>query len=200
MNFPVYYGLDLAASLLLALAATCRASVYGMHFTGAVSLGLLAGLSSPVLRDILLGFGSVAPLHDPLYATTALLGGLGGRALAHWRAPSVFRGSEALSLGLATALGASHALVLGFGPVGCILLGLGAGTVGGVVRDVCLGDTPQAFEREFYVTAAAMGAMLVLALNHLALPSTFQVLAAAWSVWLLRMLGYRREQGRGDIS
>lgn len=200
MEFPAYYWVDVLTCSLIALAAACRAGVYGMHFTGAVSLGALAGLASPVLRDILLSFGSVAALHDGFYAGAAVAGAMLGKALSGVSAPGIFRWSEAASLGLATAMGASRAAVLGFTPVGCILLGLSAGLLGPLVRDVCLGDTPRAFEAEFYVTACAMGAMCVLAVDHVGLPSIIQVAAGAWVVMVLRMYGHHRERGRGQNS
>lgn len=200
MEFPAYYVLDLLACGGIALAASCRAGVYGMHLTGAVSLGALAALASPVLRDLLLSFSAVAALHDGVHAAVAVAGALLGKLLAGAPAPWVFRWSEAVSLGLATGMGASRALVLGFPPVGCILLGMVAGLVGPLVRDVCLGDTPRAFEAEFYVTACAMGAMLVLALGHLGLPPFIQVVVAAWTVTVLRLYGQHRERSRGQIS
>lgn len=200
MEFPAYYALDVLTCGSIAVAAACRAGVYGMHLTGAVSLGTLAGLVSPVLRDLLLSFGAVAALHDGVYAAVAVAGALLGKLLAGASAPGVFRWSEAVSLGLATGMGASNAMVLGFPPVGCILLGLVAGLVGPLVRDMCLGDTPRAFEAEFYVTACAMGAMMVLALGHFGLPPFLQVVAAAWTVTVLRLYGQYRERCRGQIS
>ena len=197
MEFPVYYATDVLTCGLIALAASFRAGVYGMHFTGAVSLGALAGLASPLLRDVLLGFGSVAALHDGAYAAAALSGGMAGKLLVGVSGAGLFRWCEALSLGLATAMGASRAVVLGFPPVGCVLLGLCAGLSGPVLRDLCLGDTPRAFEAEFYVTACAMGAMLVLAMAHFALPPFLQVVAGAWGITVLRIYGHHREQGRG---
>lgn len=201
MEFPAYYALDVLACAVIALAAACRAGVYGMHLTGAVSLGALAGLASPVLRDVLLSFGTVAALHDGVYAAAAVVGALLGKLLAGASAGAgasgVFRWSEAVALGLATGMGASRAVVLGFSPVGCILIGLSAGLVGPVLRDVCLGDTPRAFEAEFYVTACAMGAMVVLALAHVAMPPFLQVAGAAWVIMVLRLYGHHRERVRG---
>lgn len=200
MYFPVYYALDIAASGFLAMAAASRGRSGGMPFTGAVALGCLAGLSSPLLRDVLLGFGAPAPLHDGGYAACALAGALAGWCLAAWRGLDAFFWSDAVSLGLASAMGASRAAVLGLGPVGCLVLGMCAGSMGGVVRDVCLGDTPYTLTAEFHVTAGAMGCMLATGLAHMFFPGTVQVLAGGLFVVVLRVWGRRSAAAKGYVD
>lgn len=192
------YSLDILAAGMLALAAAVRGTRYGMHFTGAVVLGCLAGMASPVARDMLLGFGVVTPLEDGAYTAAVLAGALAGRFAALCKGEGVFFLSDAAGMGLAAAVGAERGAFLGLEPLGCILLGLCAGTVGGLLRDVCLGDIPRALEAEFYVTAAAVGCMFTLALGHLGMTDTIQIIGGTVLVVALRSVGRALALKRGD--
>lgn len=200
MSYSLFSLLDWGAVVLLAFAAAFRAARYGHHFTGSVSLGCLAGLVSPTARDLLLDYGHLVVLTDGGYLAAALAGSLLGRGLAHFakQGRPFFPWAESASLGLATAVGAAKASVLGLGVVGCILVGTAAGTVSGGLRDICLGETPLALEADFYVTACAMTAMLLVGLRVTVLPLETQVIIAACLGLGLRLYGHRRRQLRGD--
>lgn len=193
----VYSALDYTATALLALAASCRATQYGSPLAGAVTLGCAAGLVSPLMRDALLGMGRMPALHDVCYVAAAFLGALAGRALAHWSATKVFMAADALSLGLATAMGAAMGVLYGLPPAGAVVLGVLAGTAASVLRDVCLGDTPFVLDAEFYALASAIGAMLVMALAHVRVDSAYQVAACTACVLVLRWIGHKRASAHG---
>lgn len=206
--------LDLIATALLALAASCRATQYGASLTGAVTLACAVGLVSPLLRDSLLNMGRVTVLHEVLYVVLALAGALIGRLLAlewsgwlantqmawrtGWLAGKVFFWADTLSIALATAMGASLGTLYGLPPVGSVLLGIIAGTAGSILRDVCLGDTPHILEAEYYATSTAIGGMLLVALAHVRANNVQQTVACATCVFVLRWLGHRREQKRAE--
>lgn len=156
---------DAAVSAMLAACAVYRARQYGHHFTGAMLLGCLAGMVSPVVRDVLLGLPAVLTLESAALPA-ALLGGLCGMAGSRWnvREWPLFRWSDTWSLAAATAFGGAKALLCGGEPLTVLLIGTAAGTVGGLARDVALGDTATAIEQEFYVTAAVLGLIVQIAL------------------------------------
>lgn len=203
MHFSLYHVLDPASVMFLAMAASCRGTSGGMHLTGTVALGCAAGLIGPTLRDMLIGFGGVAALHDGSYAGAALAGALAGRWAGSLRrfAAGAFFWSDALGLGLTAAMGAGRGMALGLPPVGGVLLGLTAGMAGGVMRDVCMGDAPQALDAEFYAAAAVVGCMAAAALAHLAPAAvSVHVLAGTFTVVGLRMAGRRRARLRGEAG
>lgn len=199
MIFSVFTMMDIGVCAVLGFAATYRGTRYGHHFTGSVLLGLVVGLVSPLMRDVLLAFGELVALTNGAYAGAALCGALAGRCAA-MKAPArwqLFVWAEALSLGWAVSVGAAKASVLGLGSVGCIIVAVLAATAGGGLRDLCLGDTPLALEMDFYVTAAAIGAMLVLAMRVTVLPLEAGVALAALSTMLLCIMGNERRLKRG---
>lgn len=128
-------------------------------------LGCLAGVAAPLLRDCLLGFGSL-PLNRGEYLAAAVLGAVAGALIGGFssRAWRVFYWLDSLGLALAACVGASRGLSFGLDLGGCLLLGVLTGLTGGLVRDMALGDVARAVEESLYATAAALGAMLTLAL------------------------------------
>ncbi|MEG2173761.1 MAG: TRIC cation channel family protein [Desulfovibrionaceae bacterium] len=199
MQYSIFSMMDIGVCAVLGFAAAYRATRYGHHFTGALVLGVVVALVSPLLRDILLAFGDLVALSHGAYAAAALCGAWVGR-LAATRAPArwqLFVWAEALSLGWAVAVGAAKAAVLGLGPVGCIIVAVLTAIVGGTLRDLCLGDTPLALEMDFYVTAAAIGAMVLLATRVTVLPLEAGVTLGALTATLLCVMGNERRLKRG---
>lgn len=199
-SYSLFTLMDIGTCAALGFAAAYRATRYGNHFTGAVLLGAFVALASPALRDVLLAFGDVVVLKDDMYAAAAVLGAVLGR-FASLKAPArwqLFVWAEALSLGWAAAIGAAKASVLGLGVLGCIIVGVLAATAGGGLRDLCLGDTPLALEMDFYVTAAAIGAMVVLAVRVTPLPLESGIALAAMTAMLLCLMGNERRLRQGN--
>ncbi|QCC85243.1 hypothetical protein DDIC_04985 [Desulfovibrio desulfuricans] len=156
--------LDLAASFVLAAAASCRARSTGAHFSGAAVLACLAGMAAPLARDGLLGFGAMT-LNQGEYLAACVCGGIIGIAVGQsGRAWQAFFWLDALGLALGTGVATIKGVMAGLGPTGSILLGVLGGLAGGLVRDLCLGDMARAVEEDMYATAAALGGMLALSL------------------------------------
>lgn len=201
MYFPVYYGLDVGGVALLAFAAGFKAQRQGLPMAGAVVLAALAGVCGVLLREVLLSFGTVAPLHDTWYAASACIGGtlgalcalVGLRGGSNPLLPVAFY-VDCWGMGLCAAMAASRSLVVGMPPVGCLLLGTLAGLLPGVLRDVCLGDVPQAFAQQFHAVAGVIAAMVALAVGLAGMDGSVQVLAAAFAAVFLRVLGARAER------
>ena len=194
---PLLYVLDLAASFMLAAAASCRARSGGAHFSGAAVLACLAGLAAPLLRESLLGHPVLALNRGDYLAISvvgSLLGMLAGRSRHSWRA---FYWLDSLGLSLTAAVAAVAGFFSGLGVTGCLILGVVSALAGGVVRDVALGDSARFVEEDLYATAAALGAMLTLTVLMYGGAAPWQsALAGCGLVLVLRGLRLRR----GDMG
>ena len=193
MQDPLLYVFDLAASFMLAAAASCRARNGGAHFSGAAVLACLAGLAAPLLRDALLGHPVLA-LNRGDYLAAAVAGAVAGTLAARlghaWRA---FYWLDSMGLGLAAGVGGVRGAVFGLGVVVCLVLGVLSALAGGLVRDVALGDTARLVEEDSYATAAALGVMLALvALLYGGMPLWMCALACCGLVLVLRALRLRK--------
>ena len=161
-NLPLFV-LDLAASFVLAAGASCRARSTGAHFSGAAVLACLAGMAAPLVRDGLLGFAAFT-LNQGEYLGACVCGGIAGILIGQGsRGWFSFYWLDALGLALGAGVGTVKGVIAGLGPTGCVLVGVLGGLVGGLTRDLCLGDMARAVEEDMYATAAALGGMLTLA-------------------------------------
>lgn len=183
-GFFFWFGsFDLAAAFLLAAAASCRARLFGGHVSGAAVLGCLCGLAGPLLRECLGGGSGAELLASGAFLGAVVAGALAGAGLAGLRrqGAGLFFWLDSLGLALAACLGAMRGLTLGLGAAGALVLGLLAGLVPGLLRDMALGDTARAVEESWYATAAALGGMLTIGLARLPWrPSGWAPSGAQW--------------------
>jgi uncharacterized membrane protein YeiH len=96
--------------------------------------------------------------------------------------------SDAVGLGVFTAVGAKAAIGLGYDEPFIILsMGLITGIGGGVVRDVFSREIPYVFRKEVYAVASILGAGS-LALVHDYVPVTFAMYSCLLITFLVRVL------------
>ena len=189
-NLPLFV-LDLAASFVLAAAASCRARSTGAHFSGAAVLACLAGMAAPLVRDALLGYAAFT-LNQGEYLAACVCGGIAGILIGQSsRGWLSFFWLDALGLALGAGMGTVKGVMAGLGPTGSILVGVLGGIVGGLARDLCLGDMARVVEEEMYATAAALGGMLTLALMLLTSLAQWQC-ALGGAVLVLTLRGMRK--------
>ena len=162
-NLPLFV-LDLAASFVLAAGASCRARSTGAHFSGAAVLACLAGMAAPLVRDGLLGYATIT-LNQGEYLAVCVCGGIVGILIGQSsRSWIAFYWLDALGLAMGAGIGTVKGVMAGLGPTGSILVGVLGGLVGGLTRDLCLGDMARAVEEDMYATAAALGGMLAMSI------------------------------------
>jgi len=208
MTWSAVLFLDYLSCALLGLAAAFRGGRHSLPFTGALILGMACALISPIARSIMIWISTqIVPRVDAFdergYVAASFAGACAGWLLQR-RMPEgapLFPVLEGASLALATALGTHVALTLGLtSPLGGVLIGCMAGTVGGVLRDVCLCERPALLEAEFYGSAAAVGAMAVTGLHVLYAGFWAQMTAGVFCVIALRLFGNRRSRRLGVFS
>jgi uncharacterized membrane protein YeiH len=128
---------------------------------GVLFLGGATALGGGVIRDVMLG--NLPPLGflDPGYFLVST-----GAGLATWlfyhridRLQKFILVSDAIGLGVFTAVGAGSALRHGYDePFIVISMGLITGIGGGVLRDVFVKEIPFVFRKEVYAIASILGA------------------------------------------
>ncbi len=76
-------------------------------------------------------------------------------------------------------VGISIALESGVGYFGSIFFGVITGTVGGMMRDVLIGDTPFVLKQEIYATACIAAGILFCLLDYVGLNIQLNMLLSA---------------------
>ena len=173
------YWIVLAAVAVNALTGVLDAGRKNMDLVGVVMVGTATALGGGTVRDVLLQ-RPVFWLNEQVYlvvavATTLII----FFAVRGLRLPSrLFLIPDAIGLALFTIVGTQIALQWQAPWLAASLLGVITGVVGGVVRDVLCNEVPLVFVRgELYVTAAWIGAMVLIGLQSLGVSAV----AAAWA-------------------
>ena len=151
--------LDLFGTFIFGLSGAFRAVKYELDLLGVLILSITTGVGGGMIRDILIGSTPTAALQDERYIIVSIVAGvlvfLGAKRLAkEWRKIIV---SDAIGLGVFTAIGVSKATTFGLGPIGAVMMGVITATGGGVIRDLMVREIPGVLSRDFYATASIIG-------------------------------------------
>jgi len=173
------YWIVLAAVAVNALTGVLDAGRKNMDLVGVVMVGTATALGGGTVRDVLLQ-RPVFWLSEQIYlvvaVATTLVVFFAVRGLR--LPPRLFLIPDAIGLALFTIVGTQIALQWQAPWLAASLLGVITGVVGGVVRDVLCNEVPLVFVRgELYVTAAWIGAMVLIGLQSLGVSPV----ASAWA-------------------
>lgn len=169
---------EAAGVAVFALTGALVAARKGMDPFGFILLGTVTGVGGGTLRDLVLG-RTVFWVQDPsdvlvcsavalaawfvAYAKPGVMDGWGGKSLLVW--------ADAAGLALFAVIGTLKALDSGVPMLSATALGAMTATFGGILRDILAGDRPMVlWSRDFYVTAAATGAVTTALLASFSLP------------------------------
>jgi uncharacterized membrane protein YeiH len=173
------YWIVLAAVAVNALTGVLDAGRKNMDLVGVVMVGTATALGGGTVRDVLLQrpvfwLGEQVYLIVAVATTLVIFFAVRGLRLP----PRLFLIPDAIGLALFTIVGTQIALQWQAPWLAASLLGVITGVVGGVVRDVLCNEVPLVFVRgELYVTAAWIGAMVLIGLQALGVSPV----AAAWA-------------------
>lgn len=190
---PFFDFLDLFGTFIFGLSGAFRAVKYELDILGVLILSIITGVGGGMVRDTLLGATPAAALQDERYLIVTIAAGLlvffWAKDLAkQWRKIIV---SDALGLGVFTAIGVMKALNAGLGPVGAVIIGAITATGGGVIRDIIVREVPAIVSRDFYATASIFGGLALLIVDRFGGNSLLQTLAAIFVTTTLRILAMK---------
>jgi uncharacterized membrane protein YeiH len=171
----MYYFFQHFGVVVGAITGVLAAEGKRIDLFGVVVLGLVTALGGGTLRDVMLGpdldhgTSAVFWIRDSNYVVTAIATAMVGFFIARrWVMPQkLLDVADAFVLALFTTVGAAKALAFHVGGVNAVVLGVITGVVGGILRDVLVGEIPIVFRPEtyFYATAAFVGAIVYVVLE-----------------------------------
>lgn len=187
------YWVGLAVVAVNALTGVLDSGRKQMDLIGAMLVGVATALGGGTVRDLLLD-RNVFWIVDQTYLIAALGAGLltffVARALP--LPPKLFLIPDAIGLALFTIVGTQVALQWHAPWLVASLMGVTTGVVGGVLRDILCNDVPLVFLKgEWYATAAWLGALTLIGLQEIGVPSVSAAWVAMGVVLLLRLLAMR---------
>ncbi|MEM8850677.1 MAG: trimeric intracellular cation channel family protein [Pseudomonadota bacterium] len=187
MTLPSF--LDLAAVLVFAITGALTAARAQLDPIGFIFLACLTAVGGGTVRDLLIGRDPVFWIADPapvaLAAGAAILVFFTHHLVASRLAWIVWLDAVALSVAAAAGVGAATAMGLGLWVQ--IVMGVVTGCLGGLMRDVVVGEVPLVLRAgELYVTAALAGACAAVLTRDVVGPGLPALGACALVTFILR--------------
>ncbi|WP_343232695.1 trimeric intracellular cation channel family protein [Microvirga antarctica] len=198
--FPDPVSAETVGVAVFALSGALVAARRGMDPFGFAMLATVTGIGGGTLRDLLIGTRPVFWVSEPrdllvcLFVAGALflLGPRRVRVFDGGRRGLALLWADALGLALFAVMGTAKALAAGAPALSAIVLGTVTATFGGILRDILAGTTPLVLRQEIYVTAAALGAGVMVGLSSLGLDPQICAIAGFAAAFVLRALAISR--------
>ena len=151
---------DLASVVVGSAGGVMVARSRHLDAVGFVGLALLCGLGGGLIRDVMMQVGRIymltSPFAIPVSVATGLIAFLFPQPLD--RASNLLEWLDIMAVALFALVGTDKAIVHGFYPASCVLMGIMTGVGGGMLRDVFLGEVPRIFQRSnLYAVCALAG-------------------------------------------
>lgn len=186
-------ALDIFGTFIFALSGGFKAVKYELDMLGVLVLSICTGVGGGICRDLILGSTPPAAFQNEYYIITCIVGGLvvffTSQKLAYqWRKIIL---SDALGLGVFTAIGSAKAQLFGLGPVGVVMMGCLTATGGGIIRDLLVGEIPAVIKTDFYATASIIGAAIFIVLNHFCSINTLSIPVTVASTTVIRLISIK---------
>ena len=200
MNFLQNIPFEIIGVAVFALSGALMAARKGMDPFGFALLATLTGVGGGTVRDLLIGARPVFWVGDPsdvlvCLIVAELVFALGPRRVAvieGGRQGRLLLWADALGLALFAISGTAKALNAGVPALSAIALGTITATFGGIIRDIFAGTTPLVLRQEIYVTAAALGATVMVTLQGLGIDAFIGAAAGFAAAFALRALAILR--------
>lgn len=190
MHEVLIYILDLFGTFVFAIAGGFKAVKHELDILGVFILATITGVGGGVLRDVMIGATPVSAFIDPVYFAVCILAGILViiAAMKIARIWLFIKVSDAIGLGVFTAIGVAKAYELGLGYVGIIMAGMLTATGGGVIRDVLVQEVPLIVKSDFYATASFLGASMFYFLTLTSLSTSLNMILTMIFVTFARIL------------
>ncbi len=184
------HWLDLLGTVVFAITGLLAASRKQLDLFGAIVIAMVTAIGGGTLRDLILDV-PVFWLHAPTYVYLVVIAAI--MMFVHVRffaAPvRLLLVLDALGLAVFTVIGVQKTYALGYDDAIVIMTGIMTGVVGGMIRDILVGEVPLILRREIYATASFAGASVWLLMRPLVEDATFATVLAMATVLLLRLWG-----------
>jgi uncharacterized membrane protein YeiH len=183
-----HFGVSVAAITGVLAARGKQVDLFGV-----LVLALVTAFGGGTMRDLLLKDGTVFWIQDTNYLVNAALTAVVTFYLVrfHELPRTVLLVADAFALALFTMIGTRRGVP--YGPLIAMLMGVITGVVGGILRDLLLGEIPLVFRREIYLyaTAAFFGAAVFVGLAYVSPNAQLNMIVGTAATLLLRLAGIR---------
>jgi uncharacterized membrane protein YeiH len=188
--FLEHFGVSVAAITGVLAARGKQVDLFGV-----VVLALVTAFGGGTVRDLLLDTPRIFWIEAPAFLYNAFATALVTFVIVRFRElpMTVLLVADAFALALFTMVGTRKGLGFEVVPAIAVMMGVITGVVGGMLRDVLLGQIPLVFRREIYLyaTAAFCGASAFVTLEHFRWNPQVNMIIGVSVTLLLRLIGIK---------
>lgn len=181
--------LDYASVLVFALTGALVASRAQLDIVGFAFISCLTAVGGGTVRDLVLNRDEVFWVADPNHILLAALAAVVVFFTAHL-VESRLRlliWLDSFALAIAVSAGTGVAMAQDKPDVIAVLMGMATGSLGGLMRDVVVGEVPLVLKQgELYITCAMSGAIAAITAASLGLTTGPSLILCAIVTWVLR--------------
>lgn len=188
----IIYFSDLLGTMVFAISGAMAANRKGIDIFGITFIGFVTAIGGGSIRDLFLNTRPVW-VEDSNYLIVILLGVLisilGNKHLYSWaKTLTLF---DAMGIGFFTVVGTQKSLDFGSTGIAAIILGMFSASMGGVIRDTLMNETPLILRKEIYASACLAGALAFVILDNLGVDRGINTFCGASFVFLIRIIAVR---------
>lgn len=157
--------LDVLGTVVFAITGLLAARRKQLDLFGAIVIAMVTAIGGGTLRDLIIDV-PVFWTQDDFYIYLVVITAIIFFFMARFKRLPVklLVLLDALGLAVFTVIGTLKAYELGFSDPIAIMTGVMTGVVGGMIRDVLVGEMPLVLRKEIYATASFFGASVLLLL------------------------------------
>ena len=190
MNF--IYAIDLLGTMVFAISGAMAGHRKGIDIFGATFMAFVTAIGGGSLRDVFLNIRPVW-VEDGNYLLAIFFGVfisvvVNKKLYSLAKTLTLF---DAIGIGFFTAVGTQKSLDFGSSEIAAIMLGMFSASMGGVIRDVLINETPLILRKEIYASACLAGASLFVLLKFGNINNGWNAFISASVVFFIRIISVR---------
>jgi len=187
----IYYS-DLLGTMVFAISGALAANRNGVDIFGVTFMGFVTAIGGGSLRDIFLNIRPVW-VEDKNYLIAIFVGVLLSIVVNKqlYNFAKTLTLFDAIGIGFFTVVGTQKSLDYASTGMAAIVLGMFSASMGGVIRDTLMNETPLILRKEIYASACLLGASLFVVLYHMEVNRNINTFCSASLVFLIRIISVK---------
>ncbi len=186
----IIYLFDMIGIIACSVSGTLLARAKNFDLMGCILVAMVNAIGGGTLRDVLLNRHPIFWMVDMNFLVVITVTSLIFQAFFNEteRVGRWLKLTDAIGLSAFTLIGLKVALSYGANYPVAILMGIATSIVGGMTRDIICNEIPLVLQREIYITASIVGALLYFLLQHLSVIGWLADIMTMLVVFTIRML------------
>ena len=188
----IIYAIDLLGTMVFAISGAMAANRKGIDVFGATFMAFVTAIGGGSLRDTFLNIRPVW-VEDGNYLIAIFIGVFFSVIFNKqlYNLAKTLTLFDAIGIGFFTVVGTQKSLDYGSSSIAAIMLGMFSASLGGVIRDVLMRETPLILRKEIYASACLSGALVFVILESFVPDNAWNAFISASLVFIIRIVSVK---------